>query len=125
MVVCTDGRASLDHLGHATPGRAMDALESPSEEGYPIRGSVACGKGKVPKEIKGGGANAPFNSNAEWKESATLNSGNGQPFGVFCLVPSSFAAPGVWVQLIQSLASVGSFVRQSMTMARPFRDLNG
>jgi hypothetical protein len=77
----------MDHLGHATLGRAMDALESPGEESCPVRGSVACGEGKVPKKVKGGGAYAPSDFNAEWKESVTLGSGSGQPFGVF--LPSS------------------------------------
>lgn len=77
----------MDHLSHATLGRAMDALESPSEESFPVRGSVACGEGKVPKKVKGGGAYAPSDFNAEWKESVTLGSGSGQPFGVF--LPSS------------------------------------
>ena len=55
----------MDHLSHATLGRAMDALESPSEESCPVRGSVACGEGKVPKKVKGGGAYAPSDFNAE------------------------------------------------------------
>ena len=29
----------------------MDALESPSEEGCPVRRSVACSRGKVSKEV--------------------------------------------------------------------------
>jgi hypothetical protein len=73
----------MDHLSHAALGRSMDALESPSEESRPIRGSVACGKGKVPKKVKGGVAYAPSDFNAEWKESVTLGSGSWQPFGVF------------------------------------------
>jgi hypothetical protein len=31
----------------------MDALESPGEESCSVRGSVACGEGKVPKKVKG------------------------------------------------------------------------
>jgi hypothetical protein len=99
MAVSTNGGTSLNHLGHTTLGCAMNALKSPNEEGCPIRGSVACGKGKVPKEVKGGGADAPTNLNAKWKESVSLGSGNGKPFEVF--LPSSL--------IIRSARCLGTF----------------
>ena len=66
----------------------MDALKRPGEKGRSVRGSVACGKGKVPKEVKGGGANAPTNFNAKWEKGVALGSGDLKPFGI--LLPSSF-----------------------------------
>ena len=78
----------MDHLGYAALRCAMDALERPGEKGRSVRGSVACGKGKIPKEVKGGGANAPSNFNAEWEKSVALGRGDLKPFGV--LLSSSF-----------------------------------
>ena len=63
----------------------MDALERPGEKGRSVRGSVACGEGKVPKEVERGGADTTTNFDAE---GVALGSGDWKPFGV--LLSSSF-----------------------------------